>query len=186
VPSKIPGRTGTQRRVFPGPATSTAYPPGDWATSAVTGTASTSCAVAVVMFTVTGARSSDPAAPGSVSLTCTGIVVVASGPEPGEATLPTEDTTPGVVVPSGSVTVTLSPALTCDWPEASSAIVTTCRSDVAASTGPDAGPPRPPVTWLTRSAPGSNTTCPNDRLPGGPATPRRSSSRCTACAVSHE
>src|SRR6185437_11360258 len=105
---------------------------------------------AVVMFTVTGARSRPPAASGSVSFTWTGIVGAAPGPEPGEATLPTEDTTPGVVVPSGSVTVTLSPALTSDWSEASSAIVTTCRSEVAASTGPDAGPPRPPVTWLTR------------------------------------
>ncbi len=53
--SKIPGVTGTYRRVLPGPATSTTYPPGDRSSSAVTGTASTSWAVAVVMCTVTGA-----------------------------------------------------------------------------------------------------------------------------------
>src|SRR5262249_21290636 len=102
------------------------------------------------------------------------------------ATVPTEDTTPGVVVPSGSVTVTASPAWTSDWAEASSAIVATCRSEVAASTGPDAGPPRLPVTWPTRSAAGSNTTCPKDRLPDWLEAPRCSSSCCTAYAVSHE
>ena len=79
--SKIPAVTGTQRRVFPGPATSTAYPPGDWATSAVTGTASTGPGLlAVVMFTVTGAWSRVPAALGSVSVTCTGIVVAGALP----------------------------------------------------------------------------------------------------------
>src|SRR4029077_10330868 len=164
-------------------------PPGDWATSAVTGTASTGPGLLpVVMFTVTGAWSRVPAALGSVSVACTGIVVdgLPPGPDVVVATVPTEETTPGVVVPSGSVTVTLSPALTSDWSEASSAIVTTCRSDVAVSTGPDAGPPRLPFTWLTRSAPGSNTTCPKDRLPGGKETPRRSSSCRTPCAVSHE
>src|SRR5580692_1114819 len=102
------------------------------------------------MFTVTGAWSRLPAALGSVRFTCTGIVVTGPcGPDVVVATVPTEDTTPGVVVPSGS------------------GIITTCRSEVAASTGPDAGPPRLPVTWLTRSASGSNTTCPRDRLPGG-------------------
>ena len=64
------------------------------------------------MFTVTGAWSKVPAVPGSVSVTCTGIVVVC--PEPLTrawcATVPTEETTPGVAAPSGSVTVTLSPA----------------------------------------------------------------------------
>src|SRR5258707_1723635 len=140
------------------------------------------------MFTVTGAWSRVPAAPGSVSVTCTGIVVAGFCPDPGVvvATVPTEETTPGVVAPSGRVMLTVSPALTSDWSEASSGTVTTCRSDVAASTGPEPGPPRLPVTWLTRSACGSNTTCPKDRVPGGLATPRCSSRFCTPTAVSHE
>src|SRR5258708_35016264 len=102
------------------------------------------------------------------------------GPDPGVvvATVPTEETTPGVVAPSGSVMLTVSPALTSDWSEASSGTVTTCRSDVAASTGPDPGPPRLPVTWLTRSACGSNTPRPQDRLPRGLGTPRCSPSCC--------
>src|SRR6266516_6544019 len=139
------------------------------------------------MFTVTGAWSRLPAACGSVSFTCTGIVVVAFPPDSDVvATVQTEETTPGVVVPSGSVTVTLSPAFTSDCCEASSGIVTTCWPDVAVSTGPDAGPPRLPVTAATRSAAGSNATCPKDRLPGGLETPRCSSSRCTPYLVSHE
>ena len=81
--------------------------------------------------------------------------------------MPTEETTPGVVLPSGRVTVTVSPAFTCDCWEASSGIDTWCRSEVAYSTGPAAGPPRLPVTWDTRIASGSNTSCPTDRLPGG-------------------
>ncbi len=115
-------------------------------------------------------------------------MVLPEPPDPGvvAATVPTEETTPGVAAPSGSVTVTLSPALTCDCWEASSWIVTMCRSEVAASTGPAAEPPRLPVTWLTRSACGSNTTCPSDRVPGGLATPRCSSRFCTPTAVSHE
>src|SRR5258708_9732620 len=131
------------------------------------------------MFTVTGAWSRVPAAPGSVSVTCTGIVVAGFCPDPGVvvATVPTEETTPGAVAPSGRVMLTVSPALTSDWSEASSGTVTTCRSDVAASTGPDAGPPRLPVTWLTRSACGSNTTRPKNRLPRGLETPP-SSPRC--------
>src|SRR5262249_19465416 len=141
------------------------------AISAVTGTASTGRPLlAVVMFTVTGAWSSVPSARGSVSFTCTGIVVVGSCPcwlEVVVATEPTEDTTPGVVVPSGNVTFTASPAFTCAGPETSSGIVTTCRLEVAANTGPDAGPPRLPVTWVTRSASGSNTTCPSVNPPGG-------------------
>src|SRR5215467_3759884 len=163
VSSKIPGLTGTQRRVFPGPTTSTTYPSGDRASSAPTGTARTLLTLAVVMFTVTGAWSRVPAAFGSVSFTCTGIVVAGLCPCCGVcdagvavATVPTEDTTPGVVVPSGSVMLTVSPALTSDSWLTSSGIVTTCRSEVAASTGPDAGPPRLPVTWVTRIASGLN------------------------------
>src|SRR5215469_7054866 len=164
--SKIgPTVTGTRcARVVPAPTTSTAYPPEAWATRALTGTASTSRAVAVMMFTVTGAWSRAPAAPGSVSVTVTAIVVLGLCPDDAGAvvaTAPTDVTTPGVVVPSGSVTVTASPALTSDSWETSSGIITTCRSEVACSTGPFAGPPRLPVTWLTRSAVGSNTTCPS-------------------------
>jgi len=55
-----------------------------------------------------------------------------------------------------------------------------------AGSGADAGPPRLPVTVATRSAAGSNATCPKDRPPGGLETPRCSSSRCTPYAVSHE
>jgi signal transduction histidine kinase len=36
-------------------------------------------------------------------------------------------------------------------------MVTTCRSEVADRTGPEAGPPRAALTWLTRSASGMNT-----------------------------
>ena len=59
------------------------------------------------MFTVTGAWSKVPAAPGSVSVTITGIVALLPDPD---ATPPTEETVPGVLDPSGSVTVTSSPA----------------------------------------------------------------------------
>src|SRR6266702_4487045 len=105
------------------------------------------------------------------------------GPLEVVATSPTADTTPGVVDPSGNVTVTVSPALTSDWSETSSGTVTTCRSDVAVSTGPDAGPPRLPGTVATRNAAGSNTTCPSDSDPGGEETPSWVSSSCTPYAV---
>src|SRR4029077_20300012 len=127
--SKIgPAFTGTYRRVPPGPATSTLYPPGR-ARSAGTVTASTARAVAVVMSTVTGACSRVPAAAGLLSVTVTGIVVAGLCPCCGAvvvATVPTNDTTPGVVVPSGRVTVTASPAFTCDSSETSSGTITTC------------------------------------------------------------
>ncbi len=58
-------------------------PAGRWATSAVTGTASTPRAVPVVMFTVTGAWSRLPAAPGSVSVHLHRDVVVGLCPAPG-------------------------------------------------------------------------------------------------------
>src|ERR1022692_2391701 len=108
------------------------------------------------------------------------------GPLEVVATLPTADTTPGVVVPSGSVTVTISPALTSDWSETSSGTVTTCRSEVTASTGPDAGPPRLPVTRLTRIAPGSYTTCPSGSDPDGEETPSADCSFPTPACVSQE
>ena len=103
-----------------------------------------------------------------------------------DATVPTEEIVPGVLALSGSVTVTASPAATSDSCEVFSGIVTTCRSDVAVSTGPDAGLPRLPASWLTRSASGSNTICPNDRLPDGAETPSADCSFCTPDAVSHE
>ena len=119
---------------------------------------------AVVMFTVTGAWSRVPAAAGCVSVTVTGIVGPLAVPD---ATVPTEETVPGVVAPSGSVTVTASPAVTSASWEVLSRIVTTCRSEVADRTGPDAELPRLPVTLLTRSASGSNTIWPSGRLLGG-------------------
>ena len=167
-----------------GPTTSTTYPPGDWATSAVTGTASTGPGLlSVVMVTVTGAWSKVPAADGCVSVTVTGIVADMGDPD---ATVPTEEIVPGVLTPSGSVTATASPTATADSCEVLTGIITMCRSDVAASTSPEAGPPGIPTTRLTRSASGSNTTCPQDRLPDGLETPRCSSICRTADAVSHE
>ncbi len=73
----------------------------------------------------------------------------------------------------------MSPAFTSACCEASRLIVTTCRVEVASSTGPPAGPPKLAVTWLTRSAPGSNTTDPGGSDPGGLETPRCSSICCT-------
>src|SRR5262249_49967798 len=65
----------------PSPPPPAPPPPPPGPISAVPGTASTGPPLlAVVMFTVTGAWSSVPSARGSVSLTCTGIVVV--GPCP--------------------------------------------------------------------------------------------------------
>ena len=122
-------------------------------------------------------------------VTVTGIVgVLPEVPEPlgVVATLPTEETTPGVLAPSGSVMLTLSPAFTSLCWEASSAIITTFRSDVAVSTGPDAGLPRLPGTVATRSAAGSNTTDPGDSDPGGLATPRAASSLSTPALLRQE
>ncbi len=114
--------------------------------------------------------------------------MVAEPPGPLEvvAALPTADTTPSVVVPSGSVTVTLSPALTSGWSETSSGTVTTCRSEVAARTGPFAEPPRLPVTRLTRSARGSNATDPSGSDPDGEETPSADCSFSTPAVVSQE
>src|SRR6202044_3739871 len=95
-------------------------------------------ALAVVMFTVTGAWSRVPAAPGSVSVTITGIVALLPDPD---ATVPTEETVPG------------------------------------------AGPPGLPITWLTRSACGSNTTCPRGSDPDGEEMPSADCSLATPAAV---
>ena len=80
--------------------------------------------------------------------------------------------------------VTASPALTSTAgrrPAGSSP-----RAGPTSPPAPGRPPGRPgcPVTWLTRSASGSNTTCPSDSDPGGLETPRCSSSRCTAVAPS--
>src|SRR5580693_801857 len=181
--SKSPSFTGTQLRVFSGSTTSTSYPPEGWAISAATGTASTFETLAVVMFTVTGASSQDPAADEFVSFTSTETVGELLDPD---ATVPTEVITPGVVSVLGSVTVTTSPAFTSDSMSVLRLIVTTCRSEVADRMGPDAGLPRLPVTWLTRSASGLKTTEPSDSEPGGLDTPRASSISCAAYRVSHE
>ena len=140
---------------------STAYPPLARASSAFTGTTRAPGAVAVVIATVTGAWSRPPAARGCFNVT----VTVTFGLLPPVATLPTEDTTPGVTRPSGRVIITVSPAFTSDCCAASSAMVTTCRAEVAASTAPAAGAPRPAGTVVTRIADGKNTACPSGRVP---------------------
>jgi signal transduction histidine kinase/DNA-binding CsgD family transcriptional regulator len=162
--SNSPTVTGTSRRVLPAPTTSTAYPPEDCATSAATGTASAPGTLSAVMYTVTGASSRLPAADGSVSFTVTGIVALLPVPE---ATVPTEEIVPGVVSPSGSVTDTASPTATSDSSDVSSAMLTTCWSEVAEKIGPDAGPPRLASTLVTRTAVGSNTTDPSGSDPDG-------------------
>src|SRR3974377_658611 len=127
------------------------------------------------MLTVTGASSQAPSAAGAVG-----------GWLDPDATVPTEVITPGVVSVLGSVTVTASPAFTSDSMSVFRLIVTRCRSEVADRMGPDAGPPRLPVTWLTRSASGLKTTEPSDSEPDGLDTPSDSSNSCTAYWVSHE
>ena len=84
------------------------------------------------------------------------------------------------------MTVTASPTATSVSWAVLSAIVTTCRSEVAVSTGPAAGPPRLPSTLVTRSASGSNATDPSGSDPGGLVTPSADSSCCTPYAVSQE
>jgi hypothetical protein len=137
------------------------------------GTASTSRARAEVMLTVTGAWSRCPDG-GRVSLTVAGTTSwpgpapvdgAACGPAapedeplPADATGETEATIPGVVVaPSGSVTVTSSPAFTrYSWLTGSCA-TTTGVTEVAVSTlAPGCGgAPGTGVTPVTRSGPGA-------------------------------
>ena len=140
------------------------------------------------MYTVTGAWSRVPAAPGRSAAPVTGIVVAVPR-RPGRgvvATVPTDDTTPGVAVPSGSVTRHRVPRLHLrllrDIQRDHHHVLVRRRR----STGPDAGPPSLPVTWATRIAAGSNTTCPGDSDPSGKETPRCCSSRCTPYAVVKE
>ena len=132
------------------------------------------------MYTVTGAWSRVPATDGCVSVTVTWIVALLAVPD---ATVPTEEIFPGVLAPSGSVTVTASPTATSVSWAVLSGIVTTCWSEVAASTGPAAGPPRLPSTLVTRIAAGSNTTDPSGSDPGGLETPSADSICCTPYAV---
>src|SRR5437763_2760947 len=83
------------------------------------------------------------------------------------ATAPTEDTTPGVVWLLGSVMLTLSPtAMLVCW-EASSATCTSRVVEVPCSTfSPGwALPPGWADTLVTRTAVGSNTTCPKVSVP---------------------
>src|SRR5262249_56542875 len=135
--------------------------PAGRASSAPTGTTRALGAVAVVIDTVTGAWSRAPAAFGWFRMTVTVMV----GLLPVVATLPTEDTTPGVTRPVGRVIITLSPAFTSDGCAASRAMVTTRRAEVAANTGPAAGAPRLAGIVVTRIADGTNTAWPSGSVP---------------------
>ena len=68
--------------------------------------------------------------------------------------MPTEEIFPGVLAPPGSVTVTASPTATSVSWAVLSGTVTRCWSEVAASSGPAAGPPRLLSTLVTRIAAG--------------------------------
>src|SRR6266516_2834047 len=141
------------------------------------GTASTSLARAETMLTVTGAWSRCPDG-GWVSLTVIGTVswpepepgadpAEAPGaapplpeeePLPAEATEETEETVPGVVVaPSGSVTVTSSPAFTrYSWLTGSCATTTGVTEVAVIALAPGCGgAPGTGVTPVTRSGPGA-------------------------------
>src|SRR5262249_40216481 len=173
--SNSPRLTGTRGCRPPGVTSSTAYPPLARASSALTGTTRALLTLAVVIDTVTGAWSRVPAAFGWVSLTRT----VTVGVVPRVATVPTEDTTPGVVWPVGRVTVTLSPAFTCDCCAASRATVTPRCVEVAANNVPAAGAPRLAEMAVTRIADGRNTAWPSGRVPVW-SRPRWACSCCSA------
>ena len=82
------------------------------------------------------------------------------------ATVPTDETTPGVVWLSGRSIVTRSPFLTLDCWAAASATVTWRTVEVIPSTGPGATF-APAIGWtlVTRTGPGSNTTDPSGSSP---------------------
>ena len=153
--------------------TSTSYPPPAWASSALTGTTSTLFTLPVVTRTVTGACDSPPAACGCVSDTVTGTEVTPDALV--VATFPTAEITPGVVVPSGSVTPTWSPSLTSPSWEGSRLIVATGIAEVAvisASPGVAAAPSVTPVSHAEiRAAVGRNTACPRVSDPVGLVMP---------------
>src|SRR5262249_17015800 len=159
--SNSPRVTGTRWWRPPGLTSSTAYPPAARASSALTGTTRASLTLAVVIDTVTGAWSKAPAARGGARATIT----VTFGLVPPVPTWPTKDTTPGVTRPVGRVIITLSPAFPCDCCAASRAMVTTCRAEVAANTGPAAGAPSLAEAIVTRIADGKNTAWPSGRVP---------------------
>ena len=105
------------------------------------------------------------------------------------ATFDTCVITPGVTAPSGSVTATLSPALTSPCSEASRSIVTTGVTDVAVSTTEPAvagAPGTTPVpSAFTCAGPGRNTAWPSGSVPVT-ASPRCNCRRSSAYAVSPE
>ena len=156
----------------------------------------------MVIVTSTGAWFRCPAAFGWVSETSTVIVAPLPdplpepfpGPAPDDegddvATFDTCVIAPGVTAPSGSVTATLSPAVTSPCSEASRAIVTTGVTDVAVSTTEPAvagAPGTTPVpSAFTCAGPGRNTTSPSGSVPVT-ASPRCNCSRSSAYAVSPE
>src|SRR5437763_5414434 len=117
---------------------------------------------------------------------CTGTVGPLSEP-PGlfdgtVATVPTEVTVPGVVLPSGNVIVTRSPFFTSDCRSGASATLTVRAVELADSTGPVAGTPRPACSEVTRAALGRNTTAPRDSSPVW-STPRWACSFSTPALV---
>src|SRR5262249_52884482 len=173
--SNSPRVTGTKWWRPPGLTSSTAYPPAARASSAATGTTRASLTLAVVIDTVTGAWSKAPAARGWAR----GMITVTFGLVPPVATL---DTPPGVTWPVGKVIITLSPAFTCDCCAASRAMVTTCRAEVAANTGPAAGAPRLAEMVVTRIADGKNTAWPSGSAPVW-GRPRRACSFSSAYPV---
>src|SRR3974390_421563 len=127
------------------------------------------------MLTVTGAWSRPPAAEGSVRATVTLIVGDGAllGLEPlpcgTVATGPTLDTVPRVVEPSGSVTTTGSPRLTCVWSAVSSWTAIFGVVEVACRMGSPGCTvlPRLALVAVTRSGPGSKATWPRGPGPGG-------------------
>ena len=82
--------------------------------------------------------------------------------------------------------MTASPTATSDSWAVLSAIVTTCRSDVAARTGPAAGPPRAASTLVTRRAAGSNATEPERQRPRRAGDAQRRFQPLHPAAVSQE
>ena len=122
-----------------------------------------------------------------MGLICTGTVGPLSPaelPDGAAATLPTEVTRPGVVLPSGSVIVTRSPAFTCDCRSGSSATLTVRAVELADNTAPVADPPRIACTLVTRAAVGRNPTSPSNSSPVW-STPRWFCSFSTPALVAH-
>jgi hypothetical protein len=100
------------------------------------------------------------------------------------ATAPTEDTTPGVIRLSGRVMLTLSPTAIVVCSAALSATWTCLVGEVPCMTVPPGWvlPPSCAETFVTRSAVGSNTTCPRFSAPFW-VTPRAACSFITPVVV---